>query len=468
MRLYRGEEPVRLRTRHQGLLVARLAFHGERGIDRPETAALLWPEAERSHQAAYLRRAIMELRRAGFEIDGDGDRICPAAGTFELDLPTEGTAALEGIEHPIAYEVRAELQRRTGPIQRETNRTVQRTDAETLLLWVGETLIAEHSEVAIDMLARHGPELSRTVAPGPFLSLLLRALSASTAGGPGRTRVIWLAARSAMYLTKYGLAERLTGWAVEECRATGDEAQLAATLAMLGFIQMERRRWPEAEENGAKGVEVAIRSGNDAALSAAFNSLAGIQWHVLRFDEAMENYAKAYAASTDDEQRLRIYGNVALVAGVYAKPLWPSIARPSEPPGSNGSLLLAESNLRIGYGLARNDLGLSVGGVAWLLRRAGVSGMERHFCLGLDYSAYVLGRLGRSTEAAACVRIGSRYRLAVGHHRSPAESLAIRLHVAPPLFGPTVARIAGEFDPADPVRCAERVVTRLERVLDRK
>ena len=458
LRVRRGDESFHPRTRHQRLLLLRLAAGGAMGIDREATATMLWPDAERPYQSAYLRRAIMELRRAGLPIESDGARLAVASGALALGNAGNPEAILSDVEHPIADEIR-----RTYPAKPPVE--IVRSDSERLMLWIGETLVREHPEIAVEMLARHGQALIATLPPEPLLSLFLRALEASVVAGASRADVIRLAAQEAMYLTRYGQAERLARWAVEECRALDSEALLAVALASLAFLQMERRRWPEALENGRLAAELARRTGHGDALAVALNGYAGIQWHTLRFEEALADYAVAYEATGDPGIRLRIAANVALVVGVYGKTALFSLDPPDGPCEGIGAVLLAECNLRIGYGLAHDRPDLVVRGCARLLRIASASGMDRLFCLALDYAAYAFARFGRRAEAVACVRIGSAQRLAVGHHRSPAESLAIRLHVRPPYFGPEIETLCGGFAPGDPALCAERVAARLERAL---
>lgn len=455
LRVLRDGEPFRPRTRYQSLLILRLAAYGPAGIDRSETAAMLWPDAERPHQSAYLRRAIMELRRAGLEIRGEGDRIQTAEGA--LTLGEEGD--LPDVEHPVADEIRRMVRPKAPP------RSVVRTDSERLMMWIGETLVREHPEIAVEMLAKHGAEFLRTSPPAPVLSLLLRILSVFSDLDVRRVTIVRTAAIAAMYLTRYGLAERLCRQAINDARTLGEETLAAHILSQLAFLQMETRSWPQALETGRTAVEISMKRESRATLASCLNNYAGIQWHSLRFEEAMANYVAAYDMAETDATRRMTLGNALLIAGLYGISLPIAVERPVPTGLTTGSMIIAETNLRIGYGLLHGELRIAVEGVARLLRVASAGGMERFFCLALDYAAYAFARLDHPLEAAACVRIGSAQRLAVGHHRSPAESLAIRLHVRPPYFGPEVERLVEGLPLADPALCAERVAARLERAL---
>ena len=453
LRVLRGGVSFRPRTRFQSLLLLRLAAHGPAGIDRGETAAMLWPDAERPHQSAYLRRAIMELRRAGLEIEGAGDRIRTAEGALTLG---EG-GDLPDVEHPIADEIRRLRPAKPTPVE------IVRTDSERLMIWIGETLVREHPEVAIEMLAKYGGEFLRNSPPGPVLSLLLRILSVAPELDVRRVTIVRTAAIAAMYLTRYGLAERLCRQAIDDARTLGEETLATHILSQLAFLHMETRSWPQALETGRTAVEISMTWDDRATLASCLNNYAGIQWHSLRFEEAMANYVAAYRTADTDATRRMTLGNALLIAGVYGIPLPIAVERPVSTGLTTGSMIIAETNLRVGYGLLHGELRIAVEGIARFLRVASADGMERFFCLALDYAAYVFARLGRTKEAAACVRIGSAHRLAVGHHRSPAESLAVRLHVPPPYFGPEVETLCAGFSLGDPALCAERVATRLER-----
>ena len=80
--------------------------HSPKPIVRRETASLLWPEASRANALAYLRRAVMELREAGIDVVATQDDLSiePNAVLCEMNEPSR--AVLEGVEHPVADEIR--------------------------------------------------------------------------------------------------------------------------------------------------------------------------------------------------------------------------------------------------------------------------------------------------------------------------------------------------------------------------
>lgn len=460
LRITRDAEPFRPRTRHQGLLLARLAVHGEQGIDRWETAAMLWPEAERSRQATYLRRALMELRRAGFEIESQDGRLRPT-GSVECAPLGEG-AILAGVEHPIAYEIRTMVRHERSVA---ATQTVVQGEEERIWGWLGGTLLRTRPDVALDVLAEHGIDLVRRMPSDSFLSLLLKALAAQPRITAPRIDVCRVAAHTAILLTKYGLAERLLRESGEECRVLGDEGRRAKALSMLAYMQMELRRWSEAIESSERAAEAADASGDSGAIAVARSNLGGIQLNRLLLDEAAANFAIAYAASADEVQKTVILGNAALIWGVFGRPIWKPIETSDFPDATQAATVSAGTFMRIGYGIRHAAADVSGEGAIQLLQVTGSGGLDRLFCIAVDMAAIAFAQNGRPQDAAACVRVGSRFRLCVGHRRSPAEKLGMRLYAKSPYFGEAVNEVVREIASDEAAVSGRRIAARLDALL---
>jgi hypothetical protein len=462
--LYKGGAPFRLRTHQQALLLARLAAHSH-GIDRGETALLLWPEAGRANALAYLRRATMELRRVGLPVEADRERLWLDETLISTDLDVADQArVLKDIEHPIAHEIRGMVIRRSYGSQQAKpadQSTIVRSQSEAILAVIAETLIREHPEVALDLLNRHGLDLVLTSSLEPLLDILLRALAASDRLTVNRVGVTRLAGWVAILLTRYSLAERLLTQAEEGCRVLKEDGLRARLLGMLAFLNMERRDWPAALRLALRAIEAADVSDDADAIAAVHNNAAGIQWHLLQFDEAAKNYAIAYDAATVWGQRHSVLGNATLIWGLYGVPVHKTFEPTDFRDTAVGAAVGSEGIGQVGYGIGTGNAYYAALGCRRLLKHGG-QGLERYFCVALDLAAVTFARFGHPYEAAACVRICSRYRYRVGHARSPAEKLSIRRHVRTPLFGKEVAAIVEEIDSSDAAICAARVVRRID------
>ncbi len=457
VRLYRNDMQVRLRTQQQGLLLARLAAHRDEGVCRVETAYLLWPEAERSNALAYLRRAAMELRHLGLPIESSRDRLWLPCG--ELEVQGAGEAVLDEVEHPIGHEVRSRFPapaNRTAP----HSHCIELTDSHHTLARILRTLSDEHPDVAVSLLARHGLDLVLSSPPEPMLELVLRALAASEQLSKERLTVMRMGAWLANLLTRYSLAERLLLQADAGCIAIEDRGGRGSILSLLAFVQMERRQWEAAVQTAFLAVELSDASGEPSAIVNSRINMAGIQWHLRRFEEAAENYAIAYAAAEIDAQQRIALANATLIWGLYGVKVWKTW-KPCDFVGADHGVFAAVEGMgQAGYGIGVGDVESAVMGVTKMLRQGGY-GLDRIFCVALDLAAVTYGRFGRPHEAAACVRVGTRYRSRIGHSRSPAEKLSIRLHVKTPFFGEEISRLVNELGSDDDSSCAERIIQRL-------
>ena len=101
-----GRAVTHFRTQNAGLLLAYLAYHGERAHPREQLIELLWPEADPDAGRAHFRKALFLVRReleppgtpAGAVLVADRTfvRLTPAAvttDTTEFELALQAAAA---------------------------------------------------------------------------------------------------------------------------------------------------------------------------------------------------------------------------------------------------------------------------------------------------------------------------------------------------------------------------------------
>lgn len=469
LRVERDGHPVRFRTVQQGLLLARLAL-AEGSLERSELAASLWPQAERENALAYLRRSVMELRKAGIEIVAPGSRLSLDPHSFDCDVhdllhAVEGTfsllpsaAVLGDLEHPAADEIRERIGHLLHERQREKAAPppVAAKGISDLNRWLWEALLRERPEVVSTLLSQHAVELVYEFPSEPLLEVALQTLQANPPLGAARATVRHVAARSAHVLTRYTLAERLYREALADAEAIGNREDALRIRAQLAFLYMERRQWGESRALFMRCCEEADALGTPDAIEAAHTNFAGLLWHLLEFDASVKSYLRAIEVAPP-LKRIVPVANLAYLWGVFGVP--PGMDFTELPEASNdGYRGLAEIYLQFSCGMGDHDAVRASVGAARLVELTAKSGMERLFCVAVDCAAMALARMGRPERAAACVRLGSRVRRDVDHRRSPGECLAIRRNVAPPYHGPDVAAAADELRSDDPVCLGKTLV----------
>ncbi|RYG49612.1 hypothetical protein EON79_00695 [bacterium] len=473
LRVSRDGHAVKLRTLQQGLLLAHLAT-GEGPLDRSETAASLWPEAERENALAYLRRAIMELRKTGIEIETPPGQISVDHRSFSSDidellrLPPDsfsmrpGVRLLDGADHPAADEIRIRLQSLLIKGQRRAAKKpgFEPSGREALNAWLGETLVRERPEIAIRLMEDNMPAMVGGFAMEPILDLCLNTIESAQTVDPPLIAIQGLAARLAQMLTRYSLAEKLHRRCIEDAESLGRIELAIRSLANLAFLQMELRRWPEAKATALRSVEEADRTGNVPAIETAHANLAGIQWHLGEFEDSVRNYRTAIEVAPE-ERRLTHIANLAYVEGVFGIPAGMDF-RPSLRTFDDESYqTIADGYLRFACGMIDDDAVEAALGARLLVESTSKGTLDRLLCIALDCAAMALARLGRHDRAAACVRVGTRVRNDVAHARSPGEAIAIRRNVPTPYFGPGVARVLEGLDSDEPSRLGRAVIALL-------
>ncbi len=462
LRILKDGEPQKFRTRHQPLLLARLAAFSPEPISRAGTALLLWPEAPREQALTYLRRAVMEIRQAGLELYTDRRHIALREDTVECDLhePRIGPSdpVMEGIDHPIADEIRSVYRDLAGEFETEAASDAPvPAGPDSMLLWLGNTLVAEQPQAAMEIFSRHGRALLINHPPGLILDCLLRVLSACEVADVHRVHVLQHASIAATLLTRYGLADRLNKEAIEATEEMGNHALHASILARNAFNKMEQREWHEARRLTIRAVDAMAKSTVETPWPDFYNNIAGIQWHMMQVEESVENYRRCVQASPPGFGRISAQANSTYVWAVF------DVKVPDE------CLLADYLDYELGYsealqaygnlalGLGRNEIGKASDAAIRLLRAAVQQNMDRIFCIGIDCAALVLARKRLLAEAAAVVRVGARARQLIGHQRSPGEKHVVRRNIPRPYFGPAIAAIEKRTMGDDFTQIGERV-----------
>ncbi|RYG31805.1 hypothetical protein EON81_22075 [bacterium] len=483
MLVLRDGDPLKLRTRQQALLLARLVVEGGRPLDRDAITESLWPEAEPENARAYLRRAVAELRAHGFDLRAERGTLLLIVTSLTSDLAEARDAkeispivlgdesVLTGLDHPVADEIRAtllrEFARRHSRGKRSKSRPeAVRTDAWS---WLGRRFLETSPESALTLVVDSWGLVSMALPPDELLQFLTDVLTANSANTPDRGRLLGYAGYAASLLTHYGEAERLCLQAIESSEtqdSTKDSMRASAyAYSILTMVMLETRQWERGYVYGLQAAEMADRTENPASISLARNNLAGIQWHRLEFEASAENYRLAIEATGGPiplaNAALVVRANAAFLRAIYGVEISFQIEPPQEmrfPQGYGG---VPENYLRFCLAFGRKEVPAAAEAAALLLEHVATEHMERYLTVALDIAAFTFVLGERPQEAAACVRLGSRLRYALSHKRSPAEALAVRRHVRTSLFGSSVVRLTEAWWSDDLQAMAHRVADRL-------
>ncbi len=463
LRVSRAGEEIRFRTRQQALLLALLAVQENASLGRSEIACRLWPDAQRENAMAYLRRAVMELRKLGIEIASPDGRLLLEPGSFESDLSSldDETACLVAIDHSAAVDVRAAIRRRLDGRRAGATFGGERP-ADAMATFLFDALIADDPEAAIRLLHHRATDLRTTFPPEPALDLCLRIRERCDLRSPEMVSVANLAAISAHALTRYGLAERLYKEAIEEARGLGHVPYEVRSMTSYALMLQATRRLGEAEETATRAVRLAEEAGATVQSGTARGNLASIQKERLDFESAEANYRIALDRAVSEVQVLVCQANLAAVHAFYG--VGEGIAPEEIAPRrfAEGYAAIAESYLHFAQGFGRRSRQEALLNARRFVGVASGAGMERHLCIALDCAAMALALGQRREEAAACARLGSAVRLDIELRRSPSEALALRRHVPGPYFGPSVSSILRRLKAGDPAGIGSRVLALLE------
>lgn len=475
----RDGETFKPRTIHQGLLAARLCAYHPKPVLRLETAEMLWPQAPRPNALAYLRRAVMELRNAGFPILSRGEELslekekiaCDLISLLEAegwaDVPRDGSEALEGIEHPIASEVRHVFE--TIRHQLSTDGFAQGKSSPDLpghsevLGRLGSHVVDAHPEIAIEFLVHHADLFAKGALQDSLLELARKLTAHDSPQTDASLRLRIMAAKVARQRTKYRLAERWLSQALPLCRERKLFGDLAELYGEYSFLEMERRAWDDVRTYSELAVAAALEFGDTETLSTAYSSLGRTQWQLRAYEESAKNLLLAYRHTKIHQRRVAILANLSYLWGVLQIPFDLPAA---EPLGEGDGFYEAGANSyrQFATHFGRKEFALAAKAAAVTLEITAKNDMDRLFCVALDCAAIAFASLGRNLEAAASVRISSRLRNQIGHPRAPMEKDSIRMHVPGPFIGPHIAQVESLLRSDDLAATAARVSRRLRTI----
>ena len=470
---------VRLRTRQQKLLLARLAIYRDSSISRSETAALLWPDVEQSRAMTYLRRAVMELRVLGLKLQSEGDRLMLDPGQILTDLDelspdsdrfvltSSHVQILEDLDHPIADEVREVVQDKVVEMVAQYQEKLRkkakpvRSEADGVLTWLGDAIIKTRPDVALEILATQCANLAYNNPPEAVLELLTRALTAAPAPTQHRVTVGMYAGYTAHVLTRYSLAEKLYLEAENDAESLGDIASQVRTFSALSFLRYELRDSAKALEYGGHALALAEQVDDDAAKSNAWGNHAGILWHLMDFEGSILNYHRAWTITQGAPTNLTHEANLAYLWAVFGCDIPLEMDRSLEVPESAGYVHLAWCYyvFSVAYGYRQVEKCLRV--AADFVEMAGEQNVERLVCVAVDCAAFAFHLAGLPVESTACMRIGTNLRSELGHRRSPGEKHAVRRNIPGPYFSPEIAAYLPILKADDPVVTSRAISERL-------
>lgn len=470
---------VRLRTRHQKLLLARLAVYRNSSISRSETAALLWPEVDHSRAMTYLRRAVMELRALGLDLQSDGDRLMLAPGQIVTDLDelspdserfvltSNHVQILEDLDHPIADEVREMVQDKVVELVTQYQEKLRkrshpvRSESDGVLSWLGEAIIKTRPDVALEILATQCANLAYNNPPEAVLELLTRALIAAPEPSQNRVTVGIYAGYTAHVLTRYTYAEKMYLEAERDAEALGDVSSRVRSLSALSFMRYEMRDSVSSLEYSRKALALAEDSTDDSAKSNAWGNHAGMLWHLMDFKGSIENYHRAWKISVGTPINLTHEANLAYLWAVFGCEIPIEIDPELEVPQSSGYVHLAWCYyvFSIAYGFQQVEKCLNV--TAEFVEMAGEQNVDRLVCVAVDCAAFAFGLAGLPVEAIASMRMGTKLRAELGHRRSPGEKHAIRRNIPGPYFTSEVAAYLPVLKADDPIVTSRAIAERL-------
>ncbi len=467
-RVLRDGEAVKLRTNHQLLLLSRFLIHHPEPIDRGETAALLWPEASETNRATYLRRAVMELRQIGFDVQADGRGLLLNHQDVTCDLLEEGDDApqsvdevLKGISHAIASEVRSNWKVRVQARLDYASESRLRP-SEKLRLWLVERLIEERPEDVIKALAAHGHNMVYNKPTQGLLDLYQEVLRNFQTAVPDRVRLLLYAAEAADAHTHFSLAEKFLDEAIIQAKQLEMSAEEAKAYGILANIHAEKHNFEQARVLAEKSVAKALESGNLRPASGSLINLGHIYGQHLRLESSVACFLKSLKIAEEIEFEGQVKVAIASLAyywGILGCDVDTKVfSRIKKEPGLGYmSFIDAYTHfcLSVGYGDAEN----AAEEAEAELRITSEQGRERLFYVAIDHCAIALSLMGRQQSAALLVRAGTEFRRNFGTGRSRLERRVIKRHVPSPFFGADLQDKLNRLSLHEPRLLAEEIST---------
>lgn len=474
----RDGEPYRPRIVHQGLLLARLCAYHPEPISRSETADLLWPDASREHASAYFRRALMELRKAGLEVATKGDLLLLVANQVDCDLfqlasAPVGTAwslrpesALDGIDHPIAEEIRqiaASHAHRLSTGEPRGEDSKHDPTVQTLLAGLGEYALNAFPAMAFEFLAANRANPITLSQPDAVFMLAQKLLSTSHEESPSTLHVRIMAARLARIKTIYFTADRLLNEALQLNEALVDLEISVRAYYEFSLLRMEQRDWESAREMAANGLVAALDLNDRGLLSKAYNVVAGVEWQIGEYQRAVDTFLLAYEHATLDHERGYVIGNLAYLWGVLGIDFDLPEYQPKQE-GQGNYEMVSNSYRLFATHYGKSDFEGAARYAAILVEVTARNHMDRMTCVALDCAGIAFWALHKPFDSATCVRMSTHLRRQVNHSRSRMERDSIRLRAPGPFFGKEIAALEKELRSDDLAVVGARVSKRLRAI----
>lgn len=471
-RILQDQKTVKLRTNLQLLLLARLIAHHPQPLERAETAGLLWPDASDANRSTYLRRALMELRQVGFDIQSQGSKIKLNPDEVECDLwefldesstegslPTDEEILLE-INHPIASEVKSVWRKRIHALH-DYHSDTSWSAPERLRLWLAEKMIEEQPEAVLATLATHGAEMTYKKPTQGLIDLFQAVLSRVPEPTPHKVKILLFASQVAMHLTHFQLARKMLDEVVRTSKELGLVQEETQAYGGLANLSAEFHDFDEAIEYGEMAVARAMSINNARSASGTLINLGHIYGQRLQFGEAVQRFllARDQARSIQFEGQVKVaLASLAYYWGVLGCDIDPALFEGLRREPSLGYMQFIDSYLHFGMAMGRGD-GLEAAiNAQEELEVTAEEGMERIFYVALDHCAIAMATLNEQDKSAAILRASSQYRRNFRQGRSPLEKYVIRKHIAPPYFGGEVERLFSRLRVDDPPMLAREII----------
>lgn len=478
-------EFVKPRTRHDLVLVALLIAKNE-PVARDEVVSLIWPDADPSRALGYLRNSLRALSKLGIEIDrperslsldpglircelsdarnASSDQAVPALEALlngkvlsGLDSPARDTVEQAWREEVIKLLVRVEengdpvqeLQQRAQALGANVKTTHPARESQESRIarelvgseWLIEQMLDTNPEALTELVARRGPAFAARTHPQSLFSLLMRIIQRTQVESIAFAKCLSLAGKVAHHLTQYTVAERMIRRSYQVAEKLDDQDRVAEAESDLGFINLELRRWDEAERLLTSAIQRARELGLGTNRSGhLLNNLAGLRWHQDRVEEALDTYEEAYGIGDIHGQEIAAT-NHAMIRAMHQRSDRKLLSLPQMTARSQSFQEVFTAMYRWAELMADGSPKESLPHIRSYLITASDLGYERLMSAGIDCAAISLAAVDRQEEGAGWVRVGSVARRTLGHGRSPGERTIIRTWLKGPFFGPIQGRV---------------------------
>ncbi len=431
----RSGAPYLPRLQASAWLIVLLSVRQPRIVSREEILTLIWPAAGRPQAQAYLRRCLMQLRTDGFPIQSDRSSITLIPGTVDCDAvsltsQTASAVALDrilgGVDHPIAREIVQQVSALSSPIMPQQANFLDRR--------IVEYLVENDPKVLATFIHEQLKSGDWAYDHEETLKLCTRILGSLSNDEPATRSVLLLAGRMSRLLTQYSLGDRLLSQGLTASTTAADTSAVIRFTNELSFLKFETREWIASEQLARRALKLARKTQIATDLCEAYDAVARVLWAIGKYPEAARCYLESYARTESNGQQMRMRGNLMYLWGV----LGVVVDVPGEAVEVDSGLPMGIGARRycdFAYHFGRNEAAACAEAAAKLIEATAQGNFERYFAVAVDCAALAFAKLGRDTEAAVCVRIGTWIRNEVQHRRSPMEYDSLRRHLRGPLHG---------------------------------